>query len=124
MARMVTAAWVIMLAATGCADGTQAPTTEELLELSRSLDAWAAQPPATSKAGIDQPPVHEMIGGLEAKLAANPDDAQGFSLLAQSYAFTGRIDDARVAADRAIALGVPAEEMQAKIVHAHSGIMK
>ena len=34
-------------------------------------------------------PVQSLIGGLEQRLAARPDDANGWALLAQSYAFMG-----------------------------------
>lgn len=57
--------------------------------------------PGTSLA---QPDVGEMIGGLEAKLAENPEDAAGWALLARSYMATGRNRDAIAAYDRALAL--------------------
>lgn len=43
------------------------------------------------------PPVAELIAGLEARLAENPEDAVGWRLLGQSYLSLGRYPEARQA---------------------------
>ena len=74
-------------------------------ELVRSMDslAWPVPPksPLVTAAVQTRAPavatssdpgriasVESMIGGLEARLAAQPNDANGWALLAQSYAYT------------------------------------
>tara|TARA_E500000318_G_scaffold84121_2_gene79849 strand:- start:27 stop:1535 length:1509 start_codon:yes stop_codon:yes gene_type:complete len=51
-----------------------------------------------------QPGVSEMVSGLEAKLANNPDDGDGWALLGRSYMVTERYDDAVEAYGKALAL--------------------
>ncbi|MEQ8333473.1 c-type cytochrome biogenesis protein CcmI [Nisaea sp.] len=51
-----------------------------------------------------QPGVSDMVSELEAKLAANPDDADGWSLLGRSYMVTERYREAVAAYDKAIAM--------------------
>ena len=51
-----------------------------------------------------QPGVSEMVAGLEAKLAKNPDDADGWALLGRSYMVTERYRDAAEAYAKALAL--------------------
>jgi cytochrome c-type biogenesis protein CcmH/NrfG len=65
-------------------------------ELVRSLEslAWpdvspasrapAPKTPAASTAGVQAATVESLVGGLEARLAAQPNDAEGWALLAQS----------------------------------------
>lgn len=67
------------------------------------------------------PPVEDMIAGLEARLASNPDDVEGWSLLAQSYAYIGRMSDAREAVDRAVALGAERDMLEERVRRAHVG---
>lgn len=50
-------------------------------------------------------PVSSLIGGLEQRLADNPNDAKGWALLAQSYAFVGNTEGAERARQRAVELG-------------------
>ena len=123
MARTIIAASIAMLFAGGCAEQTPTQVDTELLQISQSLNAWESsrESPPTEATDSTQPPVHALIGGLEKKLADNPDDVKGWSLLAQSYAFTGRMAEAQTAGDRAVALGADAQEMQARILQAHGG---
>ncbi|AKM11382.1 hypothetical protein AB433_00130 [Croceicoccus naphthovorans] len=61
--------------------------------------------PATEQAAdAGQPPVGEVIAQLEAKLADNPDDAQGWQMLGWSYFQTGRFAEAATAFKRATTL--------------------
>ena len=124
MARTTFAALIAIVLAGGCADRTQTKNDTQLLEISDSLNAWnsPAAPVAAPAATTGQPPVHAMIGGLEKKLADNPNDVKGWSLLAQSYAFTGRMQEAREAGEKAISLGADSDEMHARIARAHTGM--
>jgi cytochrome c-type biogenesis protein CcmH len=65
----------------------------------QALDASRAGPAATA-------PVNPaaMVARLEARLAANGDDVEGWKRLGRSYVVLGRPDDARRAYDRAAAL--------------------
>lgn len=99
-------------------------------ELVRSLDsvAWpvAIQSPLVAPAPTRTTPaaagggqiasVESLIGGLEARLAAQPNDANGWALLAQSYAYTA--DDAALerAVKRAVELGVDEQSLRERIV--------
>ena len=86
---------------------------------------WAADDGAASSSLTAEPatvpPVEDMIAGLEARLAANPDDVEGWSLLAQSYAYIGRMSDARDAVDRAVALGAERVALEERVRRAHVG---
>jgi hypothetical protein len=105
-------------------------------ELVRSLDsvAWpvapesplvaraAARPPAAPSNGGQVASVESLIGGLEARLAANPNDANGWALLAQSYAYTD--DDAALehAVKRAVELGVDEQSLRERVAGARPGV--
>ena len=108
-------------------------------ELVRSLDslAWpvAAQSPLVAHAVTRPAPaadggqvasVESLIGGLESRLAANPNDANGWALLAQSYAYTA--DEAAVerAMKRAIELGADEQALRERVAgakrSAHPGL--
>lgn len=71
--------------------------------------AWPGtrQPASAAKAqpANNAAPVASLIGGLEQRLADNPDDAKGWALLAQSYAFVGNTEGAERARQRAVDLG-------------------
>lgn len=97
-------------------------------ELVRSLDslAWpttrasptpqpppAAVPPAAQVASVDS-----LVGGLEARLAANHDDAEGWALLAQSYAYTANEEAVERAVQRAVALGVDETSLRERVATA------
>lgn len=71
-------------------------------------------------------PVASLIGGLEARLAEQPDDSKGWALLAQSYSFIGNTEAAERAAARAIELGFDESELRTRVDaarrEAHPGI--
>ncbi|RZT36351.1 cytochrome c-type biogenesis protein CcmH [Cupriavidus agavae] len=48
--------------------------------------------------------IESMVDGLARRLQANPDDAQGWAMLARSYAVMERFDDAAAAYGKAVAL--------------------
>jgi len=110
-------------------------------ELVRSLDsvAWpvAIQSPLVAPTTTRPAPaaagnagqvasVESLIGGLEARLAAQPNDANGWSLLAQSYAYTA--DDAALerAVKRAVELGIDEQLLRERIAdskrNVHPGV--
>jgi cytochrome c-type biogenesis protein CcmH len=72
------------------------------------VDAWSvgpgsAAPPQAMPADV-LPGIEQMVERLAARLAANPEDEQGWALLARSYEVLQRPDDARAARDRLQAL--------------------
>jgi hypothetical protein len=103
-------------------------------ELVRSLDsvAWpvAIQSPLVAPAATRPTPggeagvasVESLIGRLEARLTAQPNDANGWALLAQSYAYTA--DDAALerAVKRAVALGVDEQSLRERIAGAKRSV--
>jgi cytochrome c-type biogenesis protein CcmH len=66
-------------------------------------------------------PVSSLVGGLEQRLAAQPNDADGWALLAQSYAFMGDAAAADGAIKKAAALGVDERELRARVDSAMRG---
>jgi hypothetical protein len=77
-----------------------------------SADEQAA-PAGTSVSNVA--PVGSLIGGLEARLAANPADPKGWALLAQSYSFIGEGEKAEQAMQRAIALGFAEDDLRQRV---------
>ena len=114
---------LLMLCA--CNEEQSQISTQEVIAVSSELNSWLdaddskAASDRTADTKKDVPPVGDMISGLESRLAANPDDGNGWSLLAQSYAFVGRMDDAKMATEKAVALGVDESQLQARVVNAH-----
>ena len=79
-----------------------------------STQPSSSRPAATEQQGARHEKagsVASLIDGLEARLEKNPDDGKGWLLLAQSYEFLGRPEDAAGAYDRAGALGIYKENM-------------
>lgn len=64
-----------------------------------------AQAQSVSKVGS----VDSLLSGLEARLASQPDDADSWALLARSYHFLGRQEEASNAIAQARALGYVGE---------------
>jgi len=75
--------------------------------------------PAVSTSGtgaaVQAAPVESLIGGLEARLAAAPDDSAGWALLAQSYAFVANRDGAETALQRAVGLGADEAALRERV---------
>lgn len=59
--------------------------------------------------------IGSLLGGLEARLQEQPDDAGGWLLLAKSYDQLGRRDEARAAYEKAVALGTTDDAFAAKL---------
>jgi cytochrome c-type biogenesis protein CcmH/NrfG len=109
------------------------PQTEEMLgrsPLVQSLDSLAWPDPARSPAVQPQVPataqssamqaasVESLVAGLESRLAAQPNDAEGWALLAQSYSYTANAEAVERAVQRAVALGVDEQSLRQRVGHA------
>lgn len=66
--------------------------------------AQLTQPEATAAAQQVPPMVLEMVARLEQRLAAEPNDAEGWARLGRAYQVLGRAEDAKRAYDRAYQL--------------------
>lgn len=87
------------------------------------VHAWANPVPQSvaiaPKQNVPLDSVSTLLTGLETRLQEAPNDLKGWSLLAQSYAFVGRIDDAYSAIDRAVALGADRAPLERRVRAAH-----
>lgn len=90
--------------------------------LRSSVSTSSSQPTATSRVAS----VPSLIDGLERRLESDPDNASGWALLAQSYAFTGDAAGAELALQRAVALGVDESDLRQRVDSArrepHAGL--
>lgn len=95
-------------------------SVDELLQSGATLSwgAGSAAPPPASRASATPGTVGSLVGGLEAKLAANPDDVSGWALLAQSYAFIGDTEGTERAIAHAVALGFDEQDLRGRVDHA------
>jgi predicted Zn-dependent protease len=66
-------------------------------------------------------PISSLVGGLEQRLAAEPNDKDGWALLAQSYAFMGDAAAANGAIKKAVALGMDEQALRARVDSAMRG---
>jgi cytochrome c-type biogenesis protein CcmH len=62
--------------------------------------------------------VQSLVAGLEARLAEQPDDAEGWVLLAQSYAYTSNEEAVERAVRRAVDLGVDEQMLRDRVASA------
>ena len=122
-------ALVALLLLTACTDPQQQRTSvpdgsfagsDDVQSWLGSLDAVPSNAPDRQRA-TRVAPVSEMIVGLEERLGRAPDDVKGWRLLARSYAFVGDMDRARSAAERAVALGADAQDLEAALIETHTG---
>lgn len=74
------------------------------------IQAETSQPTQDRSASVGS-----LIGGLEARLAENPDDAKGWLLLARSHDHLGNNDEAWNAYSRARELGMNDETLELKL---------
>ena len=72
-------------------------------------------PASTTTAAVPAASVDSLIGGLEKRLAAEPEDSAGWALLAQSYAFVANREGAETALQRAVALGVDEATLRERV---------
>lgn len=66
------------------------------------------------------PPIEQLLARLEERLRISAGDRSGWTLLAQTYAYLGRMEDARAAADKAVALGADSTSLQQMLLAAHT----
>jgi cytochrome c-type biogenesis protein CcmH/NrfG len=66
-------------------------------------------------------PVASLVGKLEQRLSAQPDDVDGWALLAQSYAFMGDAAAAEGAVKKAVALGMDEQTLRSRVDSALRG---
>ncbi len=118
--QLLTRDWVIASAVLAAAVGvgvtihhSNRPKEDDLVAAALSMgpSPLTAQPTVTATrargttSSTDIPGVASMIGGLEQRLAAEPNDLKGWVLLAQSYAFIGNTTAADHAISQAVQLG-------------------
>jgi cytochrome c-type biogenesis protein CcmH/NrfG len=115
---------VVAVVFAGCAKEPVVEDEQTLQRMSRlmaAIDPPAVSPPAPTPNSNDSvAPVGNLLEGLEQRLANEPDDAPGWALLAQSYAFVGRNEDATRAVERAAALGMNEAELIQRVDKARS----
>ena len=75
----------------------------------------ATQPMANEETGQKAASVTSLVGGLEARLAENPDDAKGWLLLAKTHDHLGNRDAAWAAYSRARELGMSDDSLEIKL---------
>lgn len=75
----------------------------------------ATTPTAT---GVQAGSVESLVAGLEARLAAQPNDANGWALLAQSYAYTANEEAGERAVRRAVELGIDEASLRERVARA------
>ena len=68
-----------------------------------SVEAQRGLPPEPAQTDVSS--VADLLGGLEARLAVNPEDRDGWVLLAKSYHYLARYEEAKLAFMRARELG-------------------
>jgi cytochrome c-type biogenesis protein CcmH/NrfG len=119
MAVAVGALWLTSVAATWTGRAELAPAVPE----SGAAIAWPVKPksPLVSSSGLPKAAaaqvgsVESMVRGLETRLEANPNDADGWALLAQSYAYTANEEAVESAFERAVALGFDAASLRERV---------
>jgi len=95
--------------------GSTAATGGDELRRSRLQSVTRGMGEAGPDLGL--PTAVEVLNGrLEARLAEQPNDAKGWALLAQSYAFMGNRDAAETAVQRAVELGVEEQTLRDRVM--------
>ncbi|HJR71606.1 MAG TPA: hypothetical protein VKA43_16300 [Gammaproteobacteria bacterium] len=121
------AIWLVVVGAVQLVDRPQGRS-----ELARSTDslAWpggttesplAGPRAAATPTGVQVASVESLIGGLETRLATQPNDAAGWALLAQSYAHTANEEAVERALRRAVELGADETALRARVDAAQRG---
>jgi hypothetical protein len=104
------------------AEAESAPVARSGESLAWPIKEPALTLPPLSSSGtgtaVHAAPVDSLIGGLEKRLAAEPDDSAGWALLAQSYAFVANREGAETAVQRAVALGVDEATLRERVQNA------
>jgi len=87
----------------------------------RAVQTPDAVAPTDGSTPVQVAPVSSLVGGLEQRLAAQPDDVEGWALLAQSYAFIGDAAAADGAIKKAVALGMDERTLRSRVDSAMRG---
>ena len=120
------AAWLVGVAA---AHWWPESTPQGGSALVQSLDslAWPVAPKSplvdvprqggaqAAAVGVKAAPVESLVSGLESRLAAEPNDGNGWALLAQSYAYMADEEAVDNAVKRAVALGVDEQALRERV---------
>jgi cytochrome c-type biogenesis protein CcmH/NrfG len=111
-----------LLFASQSASGGDELSADERATISRWLAVERAEetPRRDVVAAHPAPPIDQLVAGLEKRLQDAPGDRAGWMLLAQTYAWLGRMEEARAAADTAVALGADGELIEGKLMAAHT----
>lgn len=100
------------------AETAQAQSTASLAWPGTGPSPLVAEDPPPGAAGVTAPPVESLVQGLEARLEVEPNDAEGWALLAQSYAFTSNEEAVERAVRRAVELGVDEAMLRERVASA------
>jgi hypothetical protein len=118
------ALWVVGVTIFWLTEDTESVGSSGRTQALESL-AWPAtseaspiNAPAVTKTGVEAAPIESLVAGLEARLSEQPNDAQGWALLAQSYAFTANEEAADRAILRAVELGVDEVVLRDRVANA------
>lgn len=109
---------LLALISIGCTDqpADDEKTMQRMANLIETMDLPAAPTaPMPSAPEKSVAPVGNLLEGLEQRLAKEPNDASGWALLAQSYAFIGRDEDASEAVQKAVALGMDETDLTERV---------
>jgi cytochrome c-type biogenesis protein CcmH/NrfG len=121
------ATWLVGVAAAQWWPKTAPQGRSELVQSLDSL-AWPVAPKsplvdttrpgqgaAQSAGAVKAAPVQSLVSGLEARLSAEPNDGNGWALLAQSYAYMADKEAVDNAVKRAVALGVDEPSLRERV---------
>ena len=90
-------------------------------EARSSGTAAAGAGDSAGASGTRVAPVDSLVGGLQERLAKEPNDAKGWALLAQSYSFMGDAAGAEDAVKKAVALGFDEQGLRERVIGAARG---
>ena len=100
--RGLVASLVVIVAAVAAIGYSRTGSPSLLRRDAAVASAYAPQAPASGATALQQ--IDAMVGKLAERMKSNPDDAQGWTMLARSYTVLGRFAEAVPAYQRATAL--------------------
>ena len=111
----VSIAWVVG----GAGPGDPTARAQSLASLAWPGTTESPAPSASTRdVGVQAAPVESLVARLEARLAAQPNDPDGWTLLAQSYAYTSNGEAVERAVRRAVELGVDEQMLRDRVASA------
>jgi cytochrome c-type biogenesis protein CcmH len=81
------------------------PVERDLMSEFKASPSVTSSPPDSQAAATDLESVDVLLVGLKQRLAAKPDDVDGWVLLSKSYYHLNRLEEAKAAFEKAKALG-------------------